>query len=324
MRIQTPLHKQRIAGKEVWLKREDLNPYGSHKAYGVINYRDWLRRSGWLKKKGRRVLIVSSSGRFVEAFAKATRKDNVEIVLVTDVLSSPALVAGLARYPHVTVDLPLINEPNRTGSHLPARLRRVEELRRQIPGALFVDQYTDPLLPEGYRKHLGPQLTRQSRGDIGAVFVPVGTGGLANGLVRYRRQTGGSWPIFAVDAEGSALLRTPPRGARRRLPGYGNAIRTALMREVLPQVEKVWVADKEAVAACHELRAKGVIVGPSSGATAAAFAQVFGRSRRPLPSGRVILLLPDSGHDYASTLWNTKWLRRNGFMPSATSSRRRS
>lgn len=309
----TPLTKAHVGGWPVFLKREDLNPFGSHKIHAVKNYIEHSIVTERLTAAKVLHLLVSSSGRFVQALAMYTQGMNIQLKLVSDVLSSCALLNELAQFKHVVIDQPLIDSPDRTGSHLPARLRRIDELLQAMPGSIFVDQYADPILAEGYQKSLLPQIVEQAGGDLGGIFLPVGTGGLVNGAVRYRKQCGADFPIFAVDAEGSALLRIPPPGVKRKLPGYGNGIQTKLIAEVADDIVPVWVRDIDAVAGCYELLAQGIRVGPSSGAAAAGFRQVLRDDPERLVTDKpIVILLPDSGTPYTSTAFDPSWLLKNG------------
>ncbi len=314
--VETDMTLVKLGDRNVFLKREDQNPSGSHKAYAARNYVEHLRDTRWFES-GRGTLVLCSSGRHAQAFAKQTEGENVDIIVVSDVLSSPILLDELTACEHVAIDRPLINDPDSTGSHIRARLKRSHILEQTQLRAIFVDQYSDPILAQGYEKYLVPQMIEQAGGEIGGIFAPAGTGGLVNGIVRYREKVGGRWPIFAADAEGSALFRTPPAGSKRRLPGFGNGIKTQLIAEVSSKVVPVWVTDVEAVAGCYHLLERGVYVGPSSGATAAAYLQVIQNAPKFVATDKpIVLVMPDAGDAYRSTVYDAIWLRKNGFVPT--------
>lgn len=151
---------------------------------------------------------------------------------------------------------------------------------------------------------MGPELLRQTHALLGAVFVAVGTGGTVHGLLNYRHKTGGRWPVFAVDAEGSALFRPPIHGAVRRLPGYGNGRPTQLLLEARPGVDYVvYVRDAEAASRCSWLaESQGLCVGPSSGAVLAATAKVLERRPELLPAGPIVAVMADHGESYREIL----------------------
>src|SRR5262249_33593367 len=105
----------------------------------------------------------------------------------------------------------------------------------------------------------------------------------------------------------------PPPGVKRYISGYGNGIHTGLMNEVIEEVDALFVADADAVAACHDLRKRDIWVGGSSGGTAAALIDLGRRKAHRLARhAPVALISPDGGEKYEATIWNPDWLGRHG------------
>jgi cysteine synthase len=315
--MSTPVIEISIAGRPVLCKLEGENPSGSHKDRAARFLVERLHQCGRLRPGSRRRLLVSSSGNFARAVAHHTSADEAEIIVIIDVLSPTRLIESLGRYPHARVIV--IDEPDATGSHLQARLRLVRELLTSDPEIEFLDQYSNRLIPAAYARSLAPELARQVDLDGAALFAPVGTGAMLNGLISYRRAMSGAWPAFAVDANGSGLFRPPIHGARRLLSGYGNGRPTGLLAEVRAEIEyAAYVTDAEAVNACWRLRRReGLTVGPSSGAVLAAIENVVTRRPDLLPERCLpIAILPDWGDAYADTVFDADWLRKNGLQPA--------
>lgn len=288
-----------MRGHTIHCKLECENSAGSHKDRPARWLLTHLRSAGRIGGDGTRQLLVSSSGNFAKAIAYHSLGDKVEIVVVTDVLSPHGFIEQLSAFPHVHVHV--VDEPDSTGSHLAARLRLVDQLLKQNPDMIFIDQYKNPLIPEAYEKTLGPELTAQIGGEMGAVFLPIGTGGTLNGLIHHRANRGGSWSFFAVDAEGSGLFRPPLHGAIRTLSGYGNGRPTNLLEEVHDLIDHVvFVTDVEAISMCRRMhRTEGLCIGPSAGATLAAFEKTALRRPDLLPSDLPrVAILPDRGDVY--------------------------
>ena len=305
----TPLRPICIAGHDLLCKLEGDNPAGSHKDRPARWLLRYLRSAGRIGVGAASHLLISSSGNFAKAIAYHTLGDQVEVVVITDVLSPDGFLRQLSAFPHVTVLV--VNEPDTTGSHLAARLRLAERLLVENPTMLFLDQYSNPLIAEAYEHTLGPEIVAQVGGPIGAVFVPVGTGGTLNGLIRHRANCGGSWSFFAVDAEGSALFRPPLHGASRTLSGYGNGRPTDLLKEVHDQIDHViFVKDGEAISMCRRIcDTEGLSIGPSAGAALAAFEKVASRRPDLVPNDQpAVAILPDRGEVY--TMLNSRPRRR--------------
>lgn len=296
----TPIQPVILGDRLVLCKLEGENPSGSHKDRAARWLIECLCGENKLPPGAR--LLVSSSGNFARAVAHYTQDLGVELVVVTDVLSPPALIERLQEYRHTQVEV--IDDPDETGSHLHARLKFIQQLRTQNGELVYLNQYSNHRIPEGYERSLGPEIIRQTHGQLGALFVPVGTGGTLHGLLDYRRKTGGQWQVFAVDAEGSALFRPPIHGAVRRLSGYGNGRPTPLLLDVSDDIEYVaYVRDAEAIERCRWLAEHtGLSVGPSSGAVLAAIGKVMARRPDLLPTGPIVALLSDRGESYAEVL----------------------
>ena len=259
-------------------------------------------------------MTVSSSGNFAAAVAHHTVEDRVTLTVVTDVLSPRKLRERLAGYPHVRVIT--VNRPDATNSHMAARREVIAELQRDDPGLVEIDQYDNPNLPEGYACRLAPELFTQTGGRLGMVFAAIGTGGLVNGLCRFRRRMGLTFRIVAVDADGSCQARPPRHGTVRRISGYGNGRTTGLYREVADEIDLYeFVRDEDAVAMCHHQAWQDRLLGGSGGAVLAAVTQLA--TYRPWLlkcHGPVVAILADGGEAYADTLYNPDWLRAQNLL----------
>jgi N-(2-amino-2-carboxyethyl)-L-glutamate synthase len=317
--IATPIVELDTRTTPVLAKLEQFNPSGSHKYRAARFAVEALVRTGRLREGTH--LLVSSSGNFARAIAHCTVDLNIQLDIFTDVLSSVGQIRSLNAYTHVRTVV--VDEPDTTGSHLKARLRWIAQAQAENPTAIFVDQYNNFVLPLAYECSLAREMDKQIQGGISAVFVVAGTGATLNGILQYKMQHAARWRVIAVDATGSALFHIPPHGVRRLLPGYGNGLRTGLVKSLPAGLDYVvHVDDVEAVAACHYLRRIGLSVGPSSGAAVAAV-DFVAQSCPDLLSGigRPVLILPDGGEHYAETLYNPEWLYSKGIKEKAFSRR---
>ncbi len=321
---RVPVADLLLGNRRVYARLERETPSGSHKDYAGRFIVEDKRRRGEIHQRRLSRFLVPSSGNFGHSFATHTRDDHVKVVIVTDVLS-PKPLRDRFRDDYNHVEVELVDDPDDTGSHMRARLELIEKLRRDDPRLILVDQYSDARIPRAYEMSLINDMYRQMHEDLAAVFVAVGTGGLANGLHQFRERFQLNFQIFAVDADGSCLARPPKHGGRRRLSGYGNGIAPPLMSEVRAHLDRwVFVQDEEAVEMCHRMRDQhGTWVGPSSGAVLAAFEKIATWRSHLLPkSGHVVAILSDGGEVYRDTVFNAAWLERNGlgeFLQTQTS-----
>lgn len=305
----TPMSIIDFAGWKMALKLEGFTSSNSHKARAAERTVARLRRAGLVKGPAaqRIVFVISSSGNAGYEIAKRTVGTNVQVVIFTDVLSPREMVERLQEWPHVRVII--IDEPDASGSHAHARKRELKAFRGIHPDSIEIDQYADSDWPCGYFS-LFDEIEKQVP-DVGCIFVPVGTVATLRAAAQFKTYFKRRWKIYAVDATGSALNGTPT--GKRLFSGFGNGGRTEWARQALPYVEE-WlrVPDEAVVWAAHWLRARGQFLGASSGAAFAAAASVIARDELP-HDGTPILICPDHGSHYRSTLYSDDFLLRHGF-----------
>jgi cysteine synthase len=62
-----------------------------------------------------------------------------------------------------------------------------EAIARRTPGAIFINQFANPANPRAHETSTGPEMLGQMDGDIDAVVVGVGSGGMLSGIGRFMR-----------------------------------------------------------------------------------------------------------------------------------------
>jgi cysteine synthase A len=303
----TPLVDLWFAGWPVKLKLEKDNPSGSHKYRPAEKLAQNLYHRGIIGNGNETLFVMPSSGNAARAFAHCTVGMNVKLLVVTDVLSPREQPLSLTRYQHVEIEV--INSPDETGSHVRARRAFIDAFLRKQPEAILIDQYASSFYPLGYFsliKEIEAQCTPS------AVFVPVGTAATLLSLAKFRETHRRGWKLFGVDADGSALFSKPI--GKRLNSGYGNGAPTEWSRLARPSVDAVIrVPDDAAISACHWMSAtQGLHLGASSGATLAAFRWATRHVNIPA-GGLPVLVMPDSGDLYASTVYSDAWLGGHGF-----------
>lgn len=177
-------------------------------------------------------------------------------------------------------------------------IQRAEELAREIPGSFIPGQFDNPANPAAHRASTGPEIWRDTGGQVDIFVASVGTGGTITGTGQYLREQKADVEIVAVEPAASPVLSGGSAGPHG-LQGIGAGF--------VPQVldtgiydEIVTVTEEDAYTAGRLMgRTEGVLVGISSGAALWAAIQL---ARRPANEGRtIVVLLPDSGERYLST-----------------------
>lgn len=170
-----------------------------------------------------------------------------------------------------------------------ARLIAGEMARQDPEGYFFADQYRNPANWRAHYNTTGPEVYRQTAGEITHFVAGLGTTGTVVGAGRYLKGKDPSVQIIGV------LPDSPMHGLEglKHLP-------TSPVPEIYdPNVpdEVLSISTEEAYEITRKLASQeGLLVGVSSGAAVAA-ALVLGRR---LEQGRIVVILPDSGLKYLS------------------------
>lgn len=178
-------------------------------------------------------------------------------------------------------------------------IARAVQLRDATPGAVILQQFDNPANPAVHTATTGPEILRDTDGDIDIFVASVGTGGTVSGTSRALKAARPSVVTVAVEPATSPVLQGGRPGPHK-IQGIGAGfIPSNYDPEVIDRVMSV--TDTEAVAASRMLAGReGLMVGISSGA---AFHAALTLARDPENAGKTIVaLLPDTGERYLSTI----------------------
>ena len=185
-----------------------------------------------------------------------------------------------------------------TAGGMEGAIAKAEELAAEIPGAFLPGQFDNPANPAAHYASTGPEIWRDTGGQVDVFVAGVGTGGTVTGAGRYLKEQNPLVKVVAVEPAGSPVLSGGAPGAHK-LQGIGAGfVPQVLDRTVIDEI--VTVGDEDAFAAARLLaRKEGVLAGISSGAALRAAIRVAGR---PESRGKTVaVLLPDGGGRYLST-----------------------
>lgn len=177
-------------------------------------------------------------------------------------------------------------------------IRRAEQLRDEIPGAVILGQFTNPANPAVHEKTTGEEIWTDTEGNIDIFVAGAGTGGTVTGTGKVLKSHNPQVQIVAVEPATSAVLSTGIAG-KHGIQGIGAGFVPDIYNPIY--IDKVMTAtDDEAFAATRFLaKERGLLVGISSGA---AFSVALQLAKMPENTGKTIVaLLPDTGERYLST-----------------------
>ena len=177
-------------------------------------------------------------------------------------------------------------------------IARAEELAKELPNSFIPGQFVNPANPAIHKATTGPEIWRDTDGEVDIFIAGVGTGGTVTGTGEYLKEQKSSVKVVAVEPADSPVL-SEGRAGGHKIQGIGagfvpDVLNTKVYDQVFP------VQNDQAFAAAKLLAKKeGISVGISSGAALHAGIEL---AKLTANHGKTIVaLLPDSGDRYYST-----------------------
>jgi threonine dehydratase len=200
---ETPLDPaprlSRRLGNEVLLKREDLQPIFSYKLRGAYN-----RIAHLTADERRRGVIAASAGNHAQGVAFAARHLGLEALIVMP-QTTPEIKVDAVRDMGAVVVL--------AGDSYAEAQARCQELAAER-GLTFVHPFDDALVIAG-QGTVGDEILRHRLGDVAAIFVPVGGGGLIAGIGSYVKALRASVKVIGVEPFGADAMYQSLAAGRR-------------------------------------------------------------------------------------------------------------
>ena len=177
-------------------------------------------------------------------------------------------------------------------------IEKADELAKEIPGSYIPGQFVNPANPEVHRKTTGPEIWKDTDGEVDLFIAGVGTGGTLTGTGQYLKEQKSEVKIVALEPDTSPVLSEGKAGPHK-IQGIG----AGFVPDVLDTkiYDEIFRATNEDAFATAKLLAKkeGILVGISSGASLHAAIEY---AKKPENEGKTIVaLLPDTGDRYYST-----------------------
>ena len=182
---------------------------------------------------------------------------------------------------------------------MPGAIRAAEELRDSIPGSVILQQFENAANPAKHYATTGPEIWSQTDGAVDIFVAGVGTGGTVSGVAKYLKEQKAGVKIVAVEPKSSPVLNGGQSGPHK-IQGIGAGfIPKTYNGELIDEVFDV--ENDDAIRTGREVAQKeGLLVGISAGAALYAATEI---AKRPENKGKkIVVLLPDTGERYLSTV----------------------
>jgi cysteine synthase A len=281
--------KKHGAVADVLLKLEFFNPLSSVKdRIGVAMINDALAAG---KIGPDTVLIEPTSGNTGIALAFVAAAHGLQLIL-----TMPETMSVERRKLLKILGAKLVLTEGAKG--MKGAIAKADELHKQIPNSVILQQFSNPSNPEIHRKTTAEEIWRDTDGRVDIVVAGVGTGGTITGVGEVIKKLKPSFQAIAVEPVKSPVISGGQPGPHK-LQGIGAGfIPENLNKTILD--ETIQVAEEDSGPVSKEVnRLDGIPVGISSGAVVWAALQV---AKRPENKGKTIVaIVPSSSERYLST-----------------------
>ncbi len=287
----TPLIRLRrlseLTGCEILGKAEFMNPGGSVKdraAYGIITDAE---QQGLLKPGA--TIVEGTAGNTGIGLAVIGHARGYQIVIVIPKTQSSEKISLLRTLGAEVIAVP--EKPYRD----PENYNHIARRLAQEHGWFWANQFDNTSNREAHYRSTGPEIWKQTNGQVNTFVASVGTGGTLAAM----------WSWFTNG-------NTDTNDGDSIAEGIGQGRVTKNIEGIT--VDKAYRIDDQTALTIvyHLLREEGLFLGLSSGinvAGAVRFAKERGRGQT------LVTLLCDSGHKYQSTLYNSEWLATKHLSP---------
>ena len=280
-----PLLSERL-GRDVWLKREDVQQVFSFKLRGAYN-----KMAGLTAEQQARGVVTASAGNHAQGVALGARELGIKATVVMG-RNTPEIKVNAVRRFGAKVVL--------HGDGFDAAAAHAQLLMKD-QGLTFVHPFDDPDVIAG-QGTIGMEILNQHSAPLAAIYVPVGGGGLIAGIAAYIKYLRKDVQVIGVEAEGSACLAAARRAGRRvrlrsdELDLFADGVSVAQIGKHTFAVARQYVDDvvtvstDEICGAVKDVFDESRVIAEPSGALAIA-GMKKDMARRALPAGDVVAIV---------------------------------
>jgi cystathionine beta-synthase len=297
----------------LFVKLENQNPGGSIKDRVALSMIEAAEQSGQLKPGG--TIVEATAGNTGLGLALvAGRKGYRTVLIVPDKMSREKVLNLQALGAEV-----ILTRSDVSKGHPDYYQDKARRVAQSIPGAFYIDQFSNPANPAAHEKTTGPEIWRQLEEKVDAVVVGVGSSGTLTGLSRFFARVSPQTEFILADPVGSILADYVETGA---FGSAGSWLVEGIGEDFVPpqfdgsSIKRSYrISDKESFETGRALLlAEGLFAGASSGTLLAAALRYCREQTTPK---RVVTFIGDSGNKYLSKMYNDHWMIDQGMIENA-------
>jgi len=295
---------------QLFLKLENQNPGGSIKDRIALSMIEAAERDGSLKPGG--TLIEATAGNTGLGLALVASQKGYRLTLIIPDKMAQEKIFHLRA---LGADIRMTRSDVGKG-HPEYYQDMAERLTAETPGAIYVNQFSNPANPLAHETGTGPEIWEQMEHKVDAVVVGVGSGGTLSGIGRYMRRISPTTKMILADPKGSVLAPLVQTG---KMTEAGSWLVEGIGEDFVPPncdlslvSEAFIVNDAESFATARDLLRKEAILAGSSSGTLLTAALRYCRAQKT--AQRVVTFVCDSGNKYLSKMFNDYWMLDQGLL----------
>lgn len=177
-------------------------------------------------------------------------------------------------------------------------IAKAEELAKEIPNSFIPGQFVNPANSKAHRETTGPEIWKDTDGNVDIFIAGVGTGGTLTGVGEYLKSQKPDVKVVALEPAASPVL-SEGKGGPHKIQGIGAGFVPGVMDLSIVD-EIIRIQNDDAFDTARKIaKTDGVLVGISAGAALYAATEL---AKRPEYEGKtIVVLFPDTGERYLST-----------------------
>ncbi len=285
----TNIEKEYGLNARILVKLEYFNPAGSVKDRVAKAMIEDAEKNGLLKENS--VIIEPTSGNTGIGLAAIAASKGYRIILTMPETMSVERRNILKAYGAEIV----LTEGSKG---MKGAIAKADELASEVEGSFIPGQFSNPANVAAHKATTGPEIWRDTDGEVDIFIAGVGTGGTVTGVGEYLKSQNPNVKVVALEPKDSPVL-SEGRAGSHKIQGIGAGFVPEILNTEI--YDEIFIAENEKAFETAKLLAKleGISVGISSGA---ALYGAIELAKRPENKGKTIVaLLPDSGDRYYST-----------------------
>lgn len=191
-----------------------------------------------------------------------------------------------------------------------------QRIAEETPHSFFINQFNNPANPLAHELTTAPEIWEQTKHQIDALAVGVGSAGTLKGLTDYFKRVKPDLEIVLADPKGSVLADYVNH---QKIPKAGSWFVEGIGEDFIPKqfdltlIKKAYsICDEESFWAARTLlRKEGILAGSSSGTLISAAVKYAQEQKVPK---NIVTFVCDSGNKYLTKMFNDFWMIDQGLI----------